>query len=610
MTFDIGGADPVTGEPFATIANRSRGMHKTQGLGQFSARTGGAGPNEQTFMLLAGDPPENDIMDGVDTTWSRIAGGRDLIPLLDQAIAEFNAADPAASVPALLALRSRLAALPDDPLVVEKQRDLDRIIQSALGLTIATTLGQAEVVPGEELQLHHEVTLTAAVPVQWVAVKYPTTQAELIVNAGLQAGVPTRRNTSQILPTNMAPSQPYWLHSAGAAGLFHVDDPRLIGDAENPPVYPVRYLFSLGDQILELSDEPVQIVTGAPAAQQRRRLSVIPPVSIGFVHELELFAPGETKRVEVVVTAARVGAHGQLDLTGREGWTVQPATKPFALTRRGEQIKLSYQVTAPARPDSIQLDATAEVGGARFGTQRFVLNYPHLPVQLLQPPAQIHAVSLRAGIRGTRVGYLPGAGDNTADSIAQLGYTVVPMTGDGLTPEKLAGLDAVVLGVRAFNDRDDLAASLPALFSWVESGGTLIAQYNRPNGLKTPRLGPYPLSIEGSAPALRVTDETAPVTILAPDHPALNFPNQITDDDFAGWVQERGAYFPSSWDENHYVSLLAMSDPGEEPLRSSLLVTRHGKGWYVYTGLSFFRQLPAGHPGAHRLFANLLSLGR
>jgi hypothetical protein len=211
--------------------------------------------------------------------------------------------------------------------------------------------------------------------------------------------------------------------------------------------------------------------------------------------------------------------------------------------------------------------------------------------------------------RPARVGYLPGAGDDVARALVQLGHEVKTLRGADLDPEALRGLSAVVIGVRAFNERDDLAGNLPGLWRWVEAGGTVIAQYNRPNGLAASKLGPYELSIQGPAPQLRVTDETAPVKFLLPGHRVLNFPNRITDADFAGWVQERGAYFPSSWDEARHEAVLAMSDPGEAPLRSSLLVARHGKGHYVYTGLAFFRQLPAGVPGAYRLFANLLALG-
>jgi hypothetical protein len=192
-----------------------------------------------------------------------------------------------------------------------------------------------------------------------------------------------------------------------------------------------------------------------------------------------------------------------------------------------------------------------------------------------------------------------------------MGYVVRPLTGADLTPEKLKGLDAVVIGVRAFNDRTDLKEAVPGLFAWVEQGGTVIAQYNRTDrALKTPDLGPYPITLQEPASRQRVTDENAPVTILTPDNAAVNTPNKIMPTDFDGWVQERGTYFPTKWDEEHYIAPLAMSDAGEAPLRGSILIAKHGKGHYVYTGITFFRQLPAGVPGAYRLFANLLSLGK
>jgi hypothetical protein len=231
-------------------------------------------------------------------------------------------------------------------------------------------------------------------------------------------------------------------------------------------------------------------------------------------------------------------------------------------------------------------------------------------VQLLQPPAGARLASFPLATKGLTIGYLPGAGDAVAECMEQMGYVVHRLTGADLTPEKLKGLSAVVIGVRAFNERTDLKAAFPGLLAWVEQGGTVIAQYNRPNDLRADVLGPYPLSIQGPAPQLRVTDETAPVTLLAPDHAAVNSPNRIGPADFEGWVQERGTYFPSKWDEEHYTALFAMSDPGEAPLRSSVLIARHGQGHYVYTGITFFRQLPAGVPGAYRLLANLLALGQ
>ena len=236
---------------------------------------------------------------------------------------------------------------------------------------------------------------------------------------------------------------------------------------------------------------------------------------------------------------------------------------------------------------------------------RVEIRYDHLPPILLQPLASLKAVSLELAVRGRKAGYLPGAGDAIAGCLARLGYVVTPLTGADLTLERLREFDAVVLGVRVFNTRTDLVPALPALAAYVEQGGNVIALYNRPEGDKTNTVAPYPIKLSGE----RVTDENAPMTFLAPDHPALTTPNRITPADFAGWVQERGAYFPNQWDE-HFVALLACNDAGEAPKAGALLVAHHGRGYYVYTSLSFFRQLPDGVPGAYRLFANLLSLGK
>jgi hypothetical protein len=276
----------------------------------------------------------------------------------------------------------------------------------------------------------------------------------------------------------------------------------------------------------------------------------------------------------------------------------------------GEKARYAFTVTAPAQPDSVRFTAVAEIAGKRYSSRRQEVRYDHIPLELLQPPARARAASFDLATRGHTVGYLPGAGDAIAECLEQMGYTVRRLTGADLTLDKLQTLDAVVIGVRAFNERTDFEPNLSELFAYVQNGGTVIAQYNRPNGLLTPTLAPFPLSIQGPAPQLRVTDEKSPVTFLLPNHAALNSPNKITAADFENWIQERGAYFPSTWDEAHFEAVLAMNDPGEAPLKSGVLIARYGKGYYVYTGLAFFRQLPAGVPGAYRLFANLISLGK
>ncbi len=604
----ISGTDPVSGESFEELAGRSRSMHKTQGFGNFRFR-GGSGPRTESFQLLGGAPATQDIMDGIDTTWARVPGGADIGRMADGIIAKFDARDPAASVPALLELRRRLQALKDGPIIAEKRRALDRILQACLGLGFEATLPDAEVVPGEPMQLHETATVASAVPVRWIAVRYPSINRETAVGVDLQAGRPAVREAVESVPTGTPVSQPYWLREEGTPGMFRVDNPALIGRPENPPVFPVEFVFEVGGQTLVLRGRPEQIAEDPLKGRVRLPLRVIPPVSLHFRDPVRLFAPGASRPVEVEAVAARAGAAGTVRLNAPAGWKVEPASRPFRFAKVDERAAFDFTVTAPARPEKVEIGASVEVGGARFDTGRVVIDYAHIPRILLQPRALETDVCLHLAIRGHRLGYLPGAGDSVAACLRDMGYEVVRLTGADLTPERLKTFDAVVIGVRAFNVRTDLAPHLTALFDYVRDGGTVVAQYNTPNGLTTPQLGPYELKLSRNLPLQRVTNPDAPVTLLAPDNPVFTTPNRIEPSDFDGWVQERGLNFPIEWD-SHYTELLACSDPGEAPLKNGLLVARYGRGYYVYTGLSWFRQLPAGVPGAYRLFANLVSLGK
>lgn len=607
VAVDIGGNDPVSGTPFGVIAARSRGMHISQGFAGFAAR-GSSGPNEQTFMLLAGEPAAKDLMDGIDTSWTRYPGGAEIGRLAAAAIAGFKAEAPAASIPALLAIRTQLAALPSDPVIADKRAQLDRLLVACAGLQVETLADRAEVVPGERLTVKTRVAGLGAPGVAFRDLRLVGARGAELAALSAPAGGAMPALVLAV-PAAMPLTQPYWLQQDGKSGISRVDDPSLIGTPENAATFRAEYRFDFSGQTITVADDVVCVVP-APKGERRRRVDVIPPVSLRFAADVSVFNPGTKKQVAVEITAARPDAKGALQLELPPGWTAQPAQQPFAVAAAGGKANLVFEVTAPARAETGRMTAAATVGGARFANQRVVIDYAHLPLLLLQPPARARLVSAEVAIKGRHVGYLPGAGDDLAEALEQLGYRVTTLAGTDLTAEKLKGLDAVVIGVRAFNERKDLVPNLPALFAWVEQGGTVVAQYNRPSNSLTDQLGPYPLSIAGSAPALRVTDERSPFAFLQPAHPALNVPNKLGPADFDGWFQERGAYFPSKWDEAKYEPILAFNDPGEDPLKSGVLIARHGKGHYVYTGLAFFRQLPAGVPGAYRLFANLVSLGR
>jgi hypothetical protein len=285
-------------------------------------------------------------------------------------------------------------------------------------------------------------------------------------------------------------------------------------------------------------------------------------------------------------------------------WRVEPAVRSFSLAP-GSAGTFEFTVHPPARPGVATLKAEASIGASSWSLARRRIEYPHLPPLTFFPRAEARAVHVDLARNASRIGYVSGPGDEVPGVLGQMGFSVTLLTADDLLRGDLARFDSVVLGIRAANTREELKDAMPRLFSWVEAGGTLVLQYNTSFEQVTDQLGPYPLKLGRD----RVTVEEAAVTLLAPEHTLLLQPNRIGPADFEGWVQERGLYFPATWDER-YTPLLGMADPGEKETKGSLLVARHGKGTYVYTGLSFFRQLPAGVPGAMRLFANLVSGSR
>ena len=420
LQIDIGGYNPLLGESYGEIAARSRSMHKTQGFGSVGTR----GTANETFQLLDGEPATKDILDGVDTTWGRVPGGAEIGRLADEAIARFNPQNPATSVPTLLKLRSRLAALPTDSVVTEKRRQLDRILQGCLGLYVETVIPLAEAVPGETLKMRHAAIVRADFPVRWTAVRYPAGGEELDISADLKFNQGVTRESSRILPATTPLSQPYWLREEGTIGMFRVDDPSLIGRSENPPAFPVEFVFEVGGQTLVIPDEPVQVIGDRVKGEIRQRLEVTPPVSLNFPEDLELFAPGTARPIAVEVTSARAGATGALHLDAPIGWKVTPATYFFSLTNYNENARFTFTVTAPTNTTTARILATAEIDGKSYHNQRVAIRYDHIPRLLLQPPARLKALSVDLAIRGHQIGYLPGAGDSVAECLQRMGYSV------------------------------------------------------------------------------------------------------------------------------------------------------------------------------------------
>jgi hypothetical protein len=347
----------------------------------------------------------------------------------------------------------------------------------------------------------------------------------------------------------------------------------------------------------------------------RRPVTVVPRVDVKIDPTTELWATNSTAAHRLTVTLthrAQDSTSGSVGLELPRGWPRVPPQK-FRFTREDERGTFVFHVRPPSRNAAGAAEIRARVRDAEgnvYGHGVFTVDYPHIRPRAYTRPAT--AVIRRAALtlpKLSRVGYVRGAADQVPEALASVGIPVVLLSAETLERGSLSVFDAIVVGPRAYETDSALVANNRRILDYARRGGLVIVQYQQ-HRFFTGRFAPYPMTVGGGQPLVshdRVTDETAPVKIVANDHPVVQVPNRLTSADWKDWVQERGLYFARSWDRR-FRPVLETHDPGEPPLLGGLLIAPIGKGTYVYTGLSFFRQLPAGVPGAFRLFANLLGL--
>jgi hypothetical protein len=385
-----------------------------------------------------------------------------------------------------------------------------------------------------------------------------------------------------------------------------VNDQQRIGMPENGPAVPIIFTFSIGGEKLSMTVPLVYKWTDPVKGEQYRPIEVVPPVLVNQAEQVILFGNESPGQVHVLLkSSSEKKCLGNLKLTLPEGWRAEPASIPFELIKRGEEQTKTFTVYPSKNEVTSTIKAVAEVDGKIYDFAVQTIQYDHIPVQTLLPKAKAKVVRINLKTEGGVIGYIKGAGDDIPSALRNMGYEVWEMKDEEVIADNLKQVDAVVLGIRALNTNDRIGFMMNDLLNYVRQGGTMILQYNVSNGLKTDTFSPYPITLSRD----RVSEENTEVRILKPEHPLFTDPNTITAADFAGWEQERGLYFPNKWDEN-YEALLSMNDSGEKPMDGGLLVAKYGSGYYVYTGLSFFRELPEGVPGAFKLFANMVSLGK
>jgi LmbE family N-acetylglucosaminyl deacetylase len=601
LVVDLGSYDPLLGQAYTELAATARSFHKSQGFG--SAPRRGPMPNE--LELVAGSPATTDLMEGVDTSWRRIGGGEAVLAALEKALQSYTDHAPERAVPSLVAAFAALDRLGTEPWITVKRKDLLKAIQECTGLWLEALATEPTTTPGAALKLTATAINRSSEPLRLVGIAPPFGAQATAAPVELPLNQPVTRELAVTVPAETPYTQPFWLEHGRHGGLDRVDDRRLVGLPEAPP--PVQVGFTVAVEGRELTFEvPAESRTVDPVNGERSRfVAVVPELTVNFETPVVLFPEAAPRQIRLEATSYRSGLVTSLALKGPAGFAVTPETVEVRCEKAGEQRAITFTITPPKAETAGELSLELLTPRAEPARSALLIDHPHIPPQLLLPRAAVKVVRLDASSPVRRVGYIPGAGDGVASVLRQLGIEVVELDATALASADLARFDALVTGVRAYNTRPDLAAVQPRLLDYVQAGGTLVVQYCNDRGIVTDRMGPAPFKVTRD----RVTDENAAVHFLLPAEQVLNWPNKLSQKDFVDWVQERGLYFASDWDQA-YAAPLGMADPGEKETAGALLVTRSGKGAFVYTGLAFFRQLPAGNPSAIRLFLNILGAGR
>ncbi len=606
VTMNVGTYNALLGKSSSELAAESRTQHKSQGFGSPGRR----GDAPEYFEFVKGEKAVRDILDGVNTTWSRVKGGDKVQPLVEKAIQQFNEESPAAIIPVLLQIRKEISQLQPGVWKTRKLIEVNNLIRNCLGLFVEVTASSYWVAPGEKVATSYEILNRSNSEVKLIEIRAHDVGFDTLLTTSLKNNVPLAFKNKKSLSVEKNYSGPYWLKEPHGSGLFTVSDPHSIGKPENDPAVMLDFVFSVLDEELLVSCPLIYKWTDPVKGELTRPFEVVPPLFLNLSDRVFVFPNYSPKEIKVVAKSSSTSGkslNGTIRLSLPRGWKSEPNSIPFELKRQGEETTVSFTVFPTKEEATASVKAIADLDGRQYDWSVQVINYDHIPVQTLLPRAEAKLVRLDLKREGAVVGYIKGAGDEIPAGLKNMGYEVWEMKDEEVTPGNLKKLDAVVLGVRVLNTNERIRHFMDDLLEYVKNGGTVITQYNNNNDLEIDldKVAPYSLSLSRD----RVTEENSEVRILRPEHPALNYPNKITAGDFQGWVQERGLYFPDKWD-SHFEALLSCNDAGEPARDGSLLVANYGNGHYVYTGLSFFRQLPEGVPGAYRLFANLVSLGK
>ena len=594
----------LLGKSNQEIAALSRSCHQSQGFGTSGTR----GEEDEYVEFLLGDFPKekSSIFNGIDTSWNRIKDGKLIGDLVTTIINEFDFKNPAASIPNLLIIYSMVEKIENQHWKNIKLEEIKKLILGCAGVYFEAVAELQEVTPNTNLKIKVEIVNRSPINIKLNGLEtLPFAMSEKETIADLKTNRTFFKNIEVKIPEKIKYTNPYWLNEKGTEGMYIVNEQENIGQPDVIRNLKVVAWLSINNVEIPFERNIVYKYNDDVKGEVYQPLDIVPKVTSYFSEKVYVFNNGNPKTISVKVKAGIDACVGEVKLNLPSDWKVSPSNISFIIDKKNQEFSADFNVTASEQFLEANISSSVTVNGEIFNGNKIDIDYPHIQKQMVLKTAEAKAIRLKLKSKGDKIAYIMGAGDQVPNSLIQMGYLVDIIKAEAITEENLKSYDVVITGIRAYNLIKLLATKQTTLFDFVKNGKTMIVQYNTIDDLVTNEIAPYPLKISRD----RVTEENASVMFLNPNHRVLNFPNKITEEDFKNWKQEQGLYYPNEWDVS-FTPILSSNDLGEIPKKGSLLIAKYGKGHYVYTGLSFFRELPEGVIGAYRLIANIIALGQ
>lgn len=585
------------------IAALSRSCHQSQGFGN----TGTRGEEDEYLEFLKGEntTDKTNLFEGIDTTWNRINGGNAIGAILNAVEKNFDFKNPSASIPELVKAYDLIQKLGNQHWKAVKTEEIKKIIAACSGLYLEAVAESQSVSTGNSIKIKLEAINRSSVPMTWKATNSFPENEEDFISIDLKNNTLYNNSLTLKVPDNVNYTSPYWLKEKGTVGMYRVDEKQNIGIPDVLRQAKVVFEIEINGVTIPFERNIVYKYNDDVKGEVYQPLDVIPAVTSAITEKVYVFNSSKPQTVTVKIKAGKENVNGKIELEIPTNWSVSPKEIPFRLTKKDEEQLAVFSVSPSKEASEIVIKSKITVDNQIFDNEKIEINYPHIYKQIVLKPSEAKAFKGDIKIKNEKIAYVMGAGDEVPKSLKQMGYEVEIIKPEEISATRLLNFDVVITGIRAYNTVSELAFKQSVLLDFVKNGKTMIVQYNTLDDLVIPTIAPYSLKISRD----RVTEENAEVRFLAPQHSILNYPNKITESDFNGWKQEQGLYYPNEWDKN-FTAILSANDKGEKPKDGAILVAKYGKGNYIYTGLSFFRELPEGVIGAYRLMANMISIGK